>query len=39
LTESESSCVVHGMPRALTMAGLSDGEPIERMAAKILSRP
>jgi len=39
LTESESSCVVYGMPRAVKVAGLSDGEaPIERMAQKILSQ-
>ena len=39
LTESESSCVVYGMPRAVKVAGLSDGEaPIERMALKILSQ-
>ena len=38
LTESESSCVVYGMPRAVVEAGLSDGQaPIERMADKILA--
>jgi two-component system chemotaxis response regulator CheB len=37
LTESESSCVVYGMPRAVHEAGLSSGEaPIEAMAAAIL---
>jgi two-component system, chemotaxis family, protein-glutamate methylesterase/glutaminase len=39
LTESESSCVVYGMPRVVVQAGLSDGEaPIERMAAAIVAR-
>jgi two-component system chemotaxis response regulator CheB len=39
ITESESSCVVYGMPRAVKQAGLSDGEaPIERMAAAIVAR-
>lgn len=37
LTESEASCVVYGMPRAVVEAGLStDQAPIEDMAAKIL---
>ncbi len=37
LTESESSCVVYGMPRAVTEAGLSAGEaPLEDMANTIL---
>lgn len=37
LTESESSCVVYGMPRAVFEAKLSDGEaPIQRMADAIL---
>jgi two-component system chemotaxis response regulator CheB len=37
LTESESSCVVYGMPRAVVEAGLSAGEaPLERMVDKIL---
>jgi two-component system chemotaxis response regulator CheB len=37
LTESESSCIVYGMPRATKEAGHSDAEaPIERMAATIL---
>ncbi len=36
LTESESSCIVHGMPRAVKEAGLSDAEaPISDMAALI----
>ena len=38
LTESESSCVVYGMPRAVVEAGLSDGEaPLEQMVDKILA--
>ena len=38
LVEAESSCVVHGMPRAVREAGQADGEaPIERMAELILS--
>jgi two-component system chemotaxis response regulator CheB len=38
LTESESSCVVYGMPRAVAEAGLSDGQaPIDGMAAAILA--
>ena len=37
LTESESSCVVYGMPRAVTEADLRDGEAdIDRMAETIL---
>jgi two-component system chemotaxis response regulator CheB len=37
LTESEGSCVVYGMPRAVFEADLSSGEAtIEDMAAKIL---
>lgn len=37
LTESASSCVVYGMPRAVMEAGLSSGEaPIERMAEEII---
>lgn len=37
LTESEESCVVYGMPRAVVEAELSDGQaPIERMDVKIL---
>jgi two-component system, chemotaxis family, protein-glutamate methylesterase/glutaminase len=36
LTESESSCVVHGMPRAVKEAGLSSAEaPLEDMARLI----
>jgi two-component system chemotaxis response regulator CheB len=39
LTESEASCVVYGMPRAVKEAGLSDGEAeIDGMAASILSQ-
>jgi len=39
LTESESSCVVYGMPRSIAEAGLSAGEArIERMAQAILDR-
>ena len=37
VTESESSCVVYGMPRAVDEASLSDRSvPLERMAAAIL---
>ena len=37
LTESESSCVVHGMPRAIKEAGLSTAEaPIGEMAELLL---
>ncbi|MBS1152102.1 MAG: chemotaxis response regulator protein-glutamate methylesterase [Myxococcaceae bacterium] len=37
LTESESSCVVYGMPRVVMEAGLSAGQaPIERMAEEII---
>jgi len=36
LTEAESSCVVYGMPRVVTEAGLSAAEvPLERMLAEI----
>jgi two-component system chemotaxis response regulator CheB len=36
LTEAESSCVVYGMPRAVSEAGLSAGSfPLEGMAAAI----
>ena len=39
LTESESSCVVYGMPRAVKEAGLSAGEArIEAMAEEIANR-
>jgi two-component system, chemotaxis family, protein-glutamate methylesterase/glutaminase len=39
LTESEATCVVYGMPRAVKEAGLSAGEArIEDMAAAIVSR-
>jgi two-component system chemotaxis response regulator CheB len=39
LTESEESCVVYGMPRAVVDAGLSDGAvPLDRLAAAILER-
>ncbi|HEX2568517.1 MAG TPA: chemotaxis-specific protein-glutamate methyltransferase CheB [Polyangia bacterium] len=39
LTESESSCVVYGMPRCVYEAGLADAEaPLDRMAAAILAR-
>jgi two-component system chemotaxis response regulator CheB len=39
LTESEASCVVYGMPRAVKEAGLSVGEArIEDMPAAIVSR-
>jgi len=37
LTESESSCVVYGMPRSVVEAGLSAADaPIERMAEEII---
>ena len=36
LTESEKSCVIYGMPRAVVMAGLSDGEiPLDAMPLAI----
>jgi two-component system chemotaxis response regulator CheB len=39
LTESETSCVVYGMPRSIVEAGLSDGEiPLEEMADALLER-
>ncbi|MGV3621555.1 MAG: chemotaxis-specific protein-glutamate methyltransferase CheB [Archangium sp.] len=39
LTESELSCVVYGMPRAVKEAGLSSGEAtIDQMAGEILRR-
>ena len=39
LAECESSCVVYGMPRAVTEAGLvSTSAPLDQMAALILSR-
>jgi two-component system chemotaxis response regulator CheB len=39
LTESESSCVVYGMPRSVVEAGLSDAAyPLDRMAAAILEQ-
>jgi two-component system chemotaxis response regulator CheB len=39
LTQSEESCVVYGMPRAIDEAGLSDGRiPIEMMADAIMER-
>lgn len=39
LTESESSCVVYGMPRSVDEAGLSSGNvPIEKMAAELVRR-
>lgn len=38
LVESESSCIVHGMPRAVQAAGLAAGEaPLQDMAALISS--
>jgi two-component system, chemotaxis family, protein-glutamate methylesterase/glutaminase len=37
LTQSEESCVVYGMPRAVDLAGLSDERvPLENMAPRIL---
>ena len=39
IAESESSCVVYGMPRSVVDAGLSDGSvPLERLAEAILER-
>jgi two-component system chemotaxis response regulator CheB len=39
VTESEESCVVYGMPRAVRDAGLSEAEvPIEKMAAWLVGR-
>ena len=39
LTESQESCVVYGMPRAVVEAGLSDASvPLERMSDAILER-
>ena len=39
LTESASSCVVYGMPRAIAEAGWSDGDaPLESLAALLRSR-
>jgi two-component system chemotaxis response regulator CheB len=39
LTETESSCVVYGMPRSVWDAGLATAEaPISRMAAELVAR-
>jgi two-component system, chemotaxis family, protein-glutamate methylesterase/glutaminase len=39
LTESETSCVVYGMPRAIVEAGLSDAEVrLDQMADAVLER-
>jgi two-component system chemotaxis response regulator CheB len=39
LTESESTCVVYGMPRSVNEAGLSDASvPLERMAPALMER-
>lgn len=39
LTESESSCVVYGMPRSVVEAGLSDGQvALDRMADALMAR-
>jgi len=39
LTESEESCVIYGMPRAVVEAGLSDGSyPLNLMAENIAKR-
>ena len=39
LTESETSCVVYGMPRSVVEAGLSDGVvTVDRMADALLAR-
>jgi two-component system chemotaxis response regulator CheB len=37
LTQTEESCVVYGMPRAVDKAGLSDGSiPLDSMAEKMV---
>jgi two-component system chemotaxis response regulator CheB len=39
LTEAESSCIIYGMPRAVTEAGLSDAAiPLGQIAPAILQR-
>jgi two-component system chemotaxis response regulator CheB len=39
LAEAESSCVVYGMPRAVTLAGLAQAQaPLESMSEAIVSR-
>lgn len=39
LTETEASCVVYGMPRAVKEAGLASAEfPLDEMAAAIIAR-
>jgi two-component system chemotaxis response regulator CheB len=39
LTESEETCIVYGMPRAVVEAGLSDAVvPLDRMAQAIMER-
>lgn len=39
LTEAEESCVIYGMPRSVTEAGLSDAcVPLERMAQVIMEK-
>lgn len=39
LTESEETCVVYGMPRAVVEAGLSDDAvPLDRLASSIVER-
>ena len=39
LTESETSCVVYGMPRSVVEAGLSDGEfPLDDIADALMAR-
>ena len=39
VTETESSCVVYGMPRAVWEAGLASAEaPLSRMAEELISR-
>jgi len=39
LTESETSCVVYGMPRSIVEAGLSDGHvPLDGMADALIER-
>lgn len=39
LTESEDSCIVYGMPRAVVEAGLSQGSaPLETLVAEIMLR-
>jgi two-component system chemotaxis response regulator CheB len=39
ITQSETTCVVYGMPRAVDEAGMSDlSLPIDRIAEEIVAR-